>query len=630
VSQPVLAGPNGVAYAQQLEAATQLALSSGFVLDISMQDQSRACGPAEPLPGPETEAAWATLLSNTSLSGNPLVMFELFNEPQNSPIATPTTDPQQSTWVDWLNGGRPIGPGKGWAAYTPVGHQALVNYLRNTLQVPNILIADGAGHAAYLEGLPVLQDPGGNNQIAYGVHPYYYTDGQPNWDLRWGSLASTNAVIATEWDYASSACGSTAQTMAPALLGYLRNTVNVGVLGQALDDYTGELIADSTLRPTQCGTGSPGGGKDFLTDYMATFTPTAVAAPVLTATAHGAREVDLSWTTPPDTAGIASYDLYRDGDFVATTTAATFVDPNVTPTTTYAYTVDANDTVGNVSPPSGVASATTGGALPPLPPTGLSAAYGSMQIRLSWATATDPYGTVAGYDVYRGGVLVATTTSTSFTDSSIAETTPYTYSVDAVDTAGDVSTLSAPLVATAPDDRPPSVPGGLKASLSTKALTLTWAPATDNVAVTGYRIYRNGAPVGTTPTRSYADSAVSQGNAYQYQVVAFDAAGNTSLPSAALPVVDPDTTKPSAPTKLTLTPAKASIALKWAAATDNVAVTGYRIYRGTTLITTVVSPTLGYTNTGLKTGTSYSYHLTAIDAAGNASASSAAVSAKAR
>jgi chitodextrinase len=210
------------------------------------------------------------------------------------------------------------------------------------------------------------------------------------------------------------------------------------------------------------------------------------------------------------------------------------------------------------------------------------------------------------------------------------EATPYTYTVDAFNDPADISVPSAPLTATAPDDRPPTPPTGLKFTLAAKSITVTWAASTDNVGVSGYRVYRNGTVIASTTTKSYADSAVSQGHAYQYQVVALDRAGNVSLPSASQAIVFPDTTKPSAPTKLTLTPAKASIALKWAASTDNVGVTAYRVYRSSTLIATVASPALTYTNTGLKTGTSYSYHLVAIDAAGNASPAGATVSAKAK
>jgi chitodextrinase len=478
-------------------------------------------------------------------------MFELFNEPANQPVSTPTTNPGQSTWIDWLSGGRLIGPGSGWAAYVPVGHQDLVNYLRNTLNVPNVLIADGASKGEHLEGMPQLQDPGGANQIAYALHPYAYTDGQAAWDTRWGYLAATNALIATEWNYTSSGCSTSKQLMAPQLLSYLRESVNVGVLGHALDDYGGAIVSDGALSPTQCGTSHPGSGQDFLQDYLATF-PTAV-----------------------------------------------------------------------------VDTAVANGGLAPVSPGGLAVAYGPSRITLTWAAAEDPDGAVTAYDVYRDGVRVATTAGLTYADYPIATGTAHTYVVDAVDSAGNVSPPSPPLVAVAPDSTAPSAPTGLKATVAAQSVTVSWTASTDNVGVAGYRVSRNGSLLTTTTSKSYTDTAVTQGSSYTYQVVAFDAAGNVSAP-ATKTVVFPDTIKPTAPTKLTLTPGSKSIALKWAAATDNVGVKSYRIYRFSTLIATVASPTLTYTNTGLTTGTSYSYHLTAVDAAGNVSAASATVSAKAK
>jgi endoglucanase len=168
VSQPVLAGPDGIAYAQQIQAGVGMALAAGFVVIVSMQDQFLACGPAEPLPSQETEDAWTTLLGNTTLGSNPYVMFELFNEPENSPVTSATTNPQQETWPDWLSGGREIEPSatQNWAPYTPVGHQELVDYLRGALNVTNVLIADGASHAENLAGMPILSDPGSSYQIA--------------------------------------------------------------------------------------------------------------------------------------------------------------------------------------------------------------------------------------------------------------------------------------------------------------------------------------------------------------------------------------------------------------------------------------------------------------------------------
>jgi GEVED domain/Secretion system C-terminal sorting domain/Sortilin, neurotensin receptor 3,/Fibronectin type III domain len=82
-----------------------------------------------------------------------------------------------------------------------------------------------------------------------------------------------------------------------------------------------------------------------------------------------------------------------------------------------------------------------------------------------------------------------------------------------------------------------------------------------------------------------------------------------------------DTTAPTAPNGLAVSGTTAiSTVLKWNAATDNVGVTGYDVYRGTTLVTTVTGTT--YTVTGLTAATAYSFTVKAKDAAGNVSAAS--------
>lgn len=86
-----------------------------------------------------------------------------------------------------------------------------------------------------------------------------------------------------------------------------------------------------------------------------------------------------------------------------------------------------------------------------------------------------------------------------------------------------------------------------------------------------------------------------------------------------------DTTAPSAPTALAASGTTGSTTnLTWTASTDNVAVTGYDIYQGTTLKGS--STTTSYNVTGLTALTTYSFTVKAKDAAGNVSAASNAVS----
>ncbi|GAA4625755.1 hypothetical protein GCM10023196_031170 [Actinoallomurus vinaceus] len=87
-----------------------------------------------------------------------------------------------------------------------------------------------------------------------------------------------------------------------------------------------------------------------------------------------------------------------------------------------------------------------------------------------------------------------------------------------------------------------------------------------------------------------------------------------------------DTQAPTTPTGLTVTGhTSSSVSLSWTASTDNVGVTGYDVYQGSSLATTVSGTSA--TVTGLSASTSYSFTVRAKDAAGNLSASSASVSA---
>lgn len=90
-----------------------------------------------------------------------------------------------------------------------------------------------------------------------------------------------------------------------------------------------------------------------------------------------------------------------------------------------------------------------------------------------------------------------------------------------------------------------------------------------------------------------------------------------------------DTTAPTSPSNLTSTAqTTSSISLSWTASTDNVAVTGYEIYNDTALAGT--SSDTSYTVTGLTPGTTYSFTVKAMDAAGNRSAASQTLSAATR
>ena len=175
------------------------------------------------------------------------------------------------------------------------------------------------------------------------------------------------------------------------------------------------------------------------------------------------------------------------------------------------------------------------------------------------------------------------------------------------------------------DTTPPTAPTGLTATFNstTNAIDLSWTAATDNVAVTGYRIYRDGgpSPINTVNGTTFSDAAPL--GTHNYGVTAIDAAGNESGLSniaSATVVGSGDITPPTAPANLTATPnlATGTIALSWTASTDDVGVVGYRVFRdnGPAPISTVSGTTFTDTN---QLGT-HVYAVAAIDAAGNQSA----------
>ncbi|KKS30258.1 MAG: hypothetical protein UV60_C0004G0031 [Parcubacteria group bacterium GW2011_GWA2_43_11] len=182
------------------------------------------------------------------------------------------------------------------------------------------------------------------------------------------------------------------------------------------------------------------------------------------------------------------------------------------------------------------------------------------------------------------------------------------------------------------DTTAPSVPSLTATAVSSSQINLSWTASTDNVGVTGYKVYRNGTYLTTTTSTSHNSTGLTASTAYSYRVSAVDAAGNESSQSVAKSAtthagtVETDATPPAVPLNLiTLAVSSSQINLAWTASTDNVGVTGYKVYRNGTYLTTTTSAS--YINTGLTASTAYSYRVSAIDAAGNESSQSTAKSA---
>jgi chitodextrinase len=181
-----------------------------------------------------------------------------------------------------------------------------------------------------------------------------------------------------------------------------------------------------------------------------------------------------------------------------------------------------------------------------------------------------------------------------------------------------------------PDVTAPSTPANLAATaVSSSQINLSWDASTDNVAVTGYNIYRDGGgtPIATVTGTTYQDTGLSVSTLYTYNVSAVDFNLNESAQSSSDSDTTIDVTAPSTPANFTATAVlESQINLSWDASTDDVGVTGYKIYRdgGGTPIATVAGTT--YQDTGLSASTLYAYNVSAIDAVANESAQSSQAS----
>lgn len=183
------------------------------------------------------------------------------------------------------------------------------------------------------------------------------------------------------------------------------------------------------------------------------------------------------------------------------------------------------------------------------------------------------------------------------------------------------------------DTQAPSIPTGLvQVNASPNSVGVAWTASTDNVGVTLYQLDRDGVNIGVVgPTANTGTNipGLAPSTSYAIKIQARDAADNRSAFSTPLTVTTTaaagDTTPPTIPTNLAASGiTQSAVTLTWSASTDAVGVTGYEVQQNGAVVRTVTATTTQIT--GLSAGTTYSFAVSAFDAAGNDSGFSTAVS----
>ena len=151
---------------------------------------------------------------------------------------------------------------------------------------------------------------------------------------------------------------------------------------------------------------------------------------------------------------------------------------------------------------------------------------------LSWSASSDSVGVVA-YDIYHDGQhMLRVDASKLTTGLTLVPGANWGFYVNAIDAAGNVSQASETLTVNIPqcemDTISPSTPANLTGTTSGTTAVLSWNAATDNIRVTAYDIYRDGAKVGSTAELTYTESGLIANTTYEYTVAARDAQKNVS------------------------------------------------------------------------------------------------------
>jgi mono/diheme cytochrome c family protein len=326
--------------------------------------------------------------------------------------------------------------------------------------------------------------------------------------------------------------------------------------------------------------------------------------------------ITIQWTSAgqdSDGGQIAAIRVYRDMNSVSDLSAdlREFNDGTLSADTEYRYQLTSLDQAGNESEKTDILVARTvkiPSVIDTTPPTKPnfnvveSRSISSSVIRLVWSTSTDSESGLKGYEISRGGQMVASldANAANHLDKNLIANTDFQYSIVAIDYAGNRS-------------QPSNV--NIRTSLLNGAMVYA-----DNCAGC-HSALANSEKKGRSATQ-IANAILT--NPGMKDITALRDLGDQELAATAAALASaPDTQAPALPTQWNGIAASArSIRLNWNAAVDlgGSGVYAYRIFRGTRFVMSLPSTQLSYTDNGLAPATPYQYSIQVMDGAANQSA----------
>jgi len=326
----------------------------------------------------------------------------------------------------------------------------------------------------------------------------------------------------------------------------------------------------------------------------------------VTATASG-NTIAIGWTA---VSGASSYTIQKtvNGTVsnISGVTGTAYTDANLAPATTYTYNVKACNAAG-CSAISAGASATTAEPLPAAPAS-VSAMSLDGYAYISWT----PVSGATSYRVLKvnGMTAPATTSATSYADTSVTVGNTYTYQVTACNSSGCSAGVNSNAVTIAPPA--PQMPTGVMATASGGAIVVGWNAVS---GATSYTIQKNAGGVISTITgvsgTSYSDRSISAGASYTYNVKACNSAGcsaNSAGASATAPAA-----VPAAPTSVSAMSVSGYAYISWSAVSG---ATSYRVLKVNGMTAPATTSATSYADTSVTVGNTYTYQVTACNSSG--------------
>lgn len=246
--------------------------------------------------------------------------------------------------------------------------------------------------------------------------------------------------------------------------------------------------------------------------------------------------LSLEWYPSTDASGISNYQVFLNGNNIATVYETNYLITGLNPDNTYNFSVIAEDNFGNLSDQSNTLEVTTlaevDNTVPSTPENFSLSNLAQTSVYLSWGASNDLSG-IKEYVIYKNGEPMINTQNTVYSVTDLAPNTNYSFYITVIDNANNESEPTNELgITTLEPIKDITAPTKLMAeNISIRSLSLKWEKSESNIGILEYNIYQNGSLIASTVNTTYYVSNLFPSTEYKFHVIARDNNGNLSDPS---------------------------------------------------------------------------------------------------